>query len=227
MKTLVITLFALAMGLLEAAVVVYLRTMYYPAGFKFPMVPMDQGILLTELLREAATIIMLVMVAYLSAQKQAHRFAWFLYAFAVWDLAYYGFLRVIIQWPATFMDWDILFLIPVIWTGPVVAPLLICMQMILLAFLILRGSATLNRSSNLLLVSGAFICLMAFMYEFVAYHLGAIDMNTLLDSASMFIPTKFPWAMFLVGFGISSAGIGMAYYQSRNLSKNTNLHIFI
>jgi hypothetical protein len=227
MKTLVITLFAIAMGLLEAAVVVYLRTMYYPAGFKFPMVPMDQSILLTELLREAATIIMLVMVAYLSAQKQAHRFAWFLYAFAIWDLAYYGFLRGIIQWPATFLDWDILFLIPVIWTGPVVAPLLICLQMILLAFLILRGSACLNRSTILMLASGAFICLMAFMYEFVAYHLGAIDVNTLLDSASMFIPTKFPWGMFLVGFGISSAGIGLAYFQSKKLSQNTSLHFFI
>lgn len=227
MKTLVITLFALAMGLLEAAVVVYLRTIYYPAGFKFPMVPTDQSILITELLREAATIIMLAMVGYLAARKQSHRFAWFLYAFAIWDLAYYGFLKGFIQWPATFLDWDILFLIPVIWTAPVIAPLLICLQMILLAFLILRGSACLNRSTILLLVSGAFICLVAFMYEFVAYHLGAIDVNTLLDSAAMFIPSKFPWVMFLVGYGISSAGIGWAYLQSRNLSKNTNLHIFI
>ena len=38
-------LYAVAMGYLEAAVVVYLRAIYYPEGFSFPLKPMDAGIL--------------------------------------------------------------------------------------------------------------------------------------------------------------------------------------
>ena len=36
-KVLALTLFSIAMGLLEAVVVMYLRELYYPAGFAFPL----------------------------------------------------------------------------------------------------------------------------------------------------------------------------------------------
>ena len=47
-----ISLFAIGMAFLESAVVVYLRALYYPEGFVFPLKTMDSTLALTELLRE-------------------------------------------------------------------------------------------------------------------------------------------------------------------------------
>jgi len=61
--------------------------------------------------------------------------------FAIWDIFYYVWLKVLIDWPASIMDWDILFLIPGTWAGPVLAPVLISIAMLIFAAAILYRDA--------------------------------------------------------------------------------------
>jgi hypothetical protein len=63
-----IVLFAVAMGYLESSVVIYLRALYYPEGFNFPLKPMAPSVVITELYREAATLIMILSISVLAAQ---------------------------------------------------------------------------------------------------------------------------------------------------------------
>lgn len=131
---LMLFLFALAMGMLESAVVVYLRELYYPEGFAFPMQSIGNPVIvLTELLREAATLLMLVGIGYFFGHNFITRFAGFLYSFAVWDIFYYVFLKLLLNWPESLLTWDVLFLLPMVWTGPVYAPVLVSLVMIAFA----------------------------------------------------------------------------------------------
>src|SRR5690606_9745478 len=75
------TAFFIAMAYLESAVVVYLRALYYPEGFDFPLAPMDGSLVWTELGREGATILMLLAVAAVAARRALERFAWFCFGF--------------------------------------------------------------------------------------------------------------------------------------------------
>ena len=136
-----VVVFGLAMGYLEAVVVVYLREIYYPGGFSFPLVPISARDLWVETGREAATLVMLLMAGMLSGKSARARFAFFLLVFAVWDIAYYLFLKLILGWPAGPAVEDILFLIPVPWVGPVWAPVVLSVSMIVLSVVILRGEA--------------------------------------------------------------------------------------
>jgi len=104
--------FSVAMGFLEAAVVVYLRLHYYPNGFEFPLVPLEERIATVEILREAATLVMLIGVGVLAGKNLQQRVAFFLLAFAIWDLVYYVGLKLVLDWPSSWLAWDILFLIP-------------------------------------------------------------------------------------------------------------------
>ena len=134
-----LTIFSIAMGLLEAAVVIYLRKLYYTHGFDFPLNVIDDSVVsVTELLREVATIVMLVTVAYLFGRNFYSRMGAFLISFAIWDIFYYVFLRILIGWPESFLTWDVLFLIPVPWVGPVLAPVLVAFSMILLGLIIIK-----------------------------------------------------------------------------------------
>ncbi|PIV62402.1 MAG: hypothetical protein COS14_02175, partial [Bacteroidetes bacterium CG02_land_8_20_14_3_00_31_25] len=132
-----LTLFSIAMGLLESAVVIYLRELYYPDGFVFPLQIVSRTVAITEFFRELATLIMLMAVGYLTGKNLNQRFACFIYSFAIWDIFYYVFLYFIIGWPSSFLTWDVLFLLPTMWTGPVIAPIITSLNMILLALLIL------------------------------------------------------------------------------------------
>src|SRR5690349_1048470 len=132
-----LTLFSIAMGFLESAVVIYLRALYYPHGFEFPLVLMPNTMAGVELLREAATIVMLVSIGIIAGRNTAQRFSFFIYSFAVWDIFYYIFLKVFVDWPPSFFTWDILFIIPVPWVGPVLAPCIISLTMIVLTLFVI------------------------------------------------------------------------------------------
>jgi len=123
-------LFAIAMGYFEAMVVVYLRGLYYPGGFSFPLKVISSKMIILELFREAATIIMLISVSALTVKKFWNRFGYFIILFGVWDIFFYIWLKITINWPSTLFDWDILFLIPLPWIGPVIAPVLVAVFMI-------------------------------------------------------------------------------------------------
>ena len=122
-------LYAVAMGYLEAAVVVYLRAIYYPEGFSFPLKPMDAGILGVEIGREAATVVMIFAVAWAAARSGWQALIGFALVFGVWDITYYAGLQILLDWPASLFELDVLFLIPTVWVGPVWAPLLIALPM--------------------------------------------------------------------------------------------------
>ena len=137
-KIATISLFAIAFAFVESSVVVYLRSLYYPGGFVFPLRVMSAEHLHVELLRECATIIMLGAVGILAGTSAWQRFSYFLIAFGVWDFFYYVWLKLVLNWPASILDWDILFLIPLPWIGPVVAPILISALLIVSGVLLLR-----------------------------------------------------------------------------------------
>ncbi|MDD5687912.1 MAG: hypothetical protein PHE88_08785 [Elusimicrobia bacterium] len=152
MKILLTVIFAVAMGYLESAVVVYLRELYYPNGFKilvkvkFPFIkfgqveelkPFAKKLIWTEIGREFSTIVMLLVFAILLGNSLITCFAYFLLAFGIWDIFYYVFLKIILNWPESFNTTDIFFLIPTAWIGPVWLPVLCSVVIILVAFLIL------------------------------------------------------------------------------------------
>jgi len=115
---------------MEAATVVYLRATSPSvpgpfAGVQFPFVLISERLLAAEVVREAATMVVLGAVAWLAGRRRADRVGAFLFAFGVWDLAYYLVLRLISGWPNSLTDPDILFLIPWPWVGPVWAPMLV------------------------------------------------------------------------------------------------------
>ena len=211
-----ITAFAVAMGFLESAVVVYLRTIYYPDGFQFPLVPMDPRLVLTELLREFATLVMLLAPGALIAQGRMERFAWFCWAFAVWDLFYYVFLKVILGWPEGMLTWDVLFLLPTVWVGPVLAPCMVSVGMLGLGAVILHGRERMptyapTRLQWSLLIGAGLIMLYTFMSDPIRYlrtlesGLGSnvTGMNALAD----YVPVPFQWPLFLFACALASVAV--------------------
>jgi len=223
--------FSIAMAFLETAVVVYLRTIYYPGGFEFPLVPVTGIHGITELLREAATLIMLLMVSVLAANKFTGRFAYFLFSFAIWDIFYYVFLKILLGWPENFMTWDILFLLPVPWFGPVVAPLINSLSMIMLAMVILLPPAKKNPlplfpGEWTLLITGSLIVILSYTTGYAQYMLEKFTVKNLLtfsepqailEHSSLFIPREFPWWIFWIGQGVILLGIILYVVRIRKL----------
>jgi hypothetical protein len=155
-KIIAVFLFGMAFGLVEAMVVIYLRQILASTnhdffidairwskegakvqlislGFIFflkPEVLVWWDTLHLEILRESATILMLLSIGYVTGKSWKSRFAYFLMAFGVWDIFYYIWLFWLNGWPRSLMDIDVLFLIPVPWISPVYVPVLISLLMI-------------------------------------------------------------------------------------------------
>ncbi len=165
-----LTIFGIAMGYLEAAVVVYLRAIYYPEGFDFPLKAMTDYKIIVEVFREVSTIFMLMAVAVLGGRKGWERFAHFIFIFGIWDIIYYIGLKITLNWPATIFDWDILFLIPIPWIGPVIAPVSISILFIIsgisISYLINKGYEFKTTQLALILaVTGVVLILYSFMHD--------------------------------------------------------------
>ena len=178
-------IFAAAKAFPESAVVVYLRALYYPEGFVFPLKVMNQTILVTEIIREAATMVMLLTVAIIATKSLIARFAVFIYTFAIWDIFYYIYLVFLIGWPCSFLTWDLLFLIPVTWVGPVLAPVINSLTMILLAVIILYNRTKdhtfrLTFSEWLLLITASFSMIFVYTRPYMSYILDRFSLSTLI-----------------------------------------------
>ena len=130
-RIILILLFGVAMAYVETMAVVYLRELLYPEGFSFPLKLMPLNLIVMELFRELASIAMLVAVAGIAGKKFWQRFGYFIILFGTWDIFYYVWLKVTIGWPFSLFDWDILFLIPIPWIGPVIAPVLVALLMVI------------------------------------------------------------------------------------------------
>jgi hypothetical protein len=215
--TLALILFCIAFGYVEAAVVVYLRNLsepvrvsYYPNTTSADLFPIltpeelraaDHGrlwqLLHVEIPREAATLVMLAAVAFIVGTNSMERLAAFVIAFGTWDVAFYGFLKVLIGWPASLLTWDLLLLLPVPWSGPVLAPVLVSLAMIGGGMIVLRREAA-GRAVRLGALDwtgvflGAFIILGSFTWDY---------RNVLAGR----MPHSYEWPLFVLGEGISVA----------------------
>lgn len=143
LKFILLAVFGIAMAHLEGVVVVYLRKslgMLDSESNKESVEKFPKRILYIEMTREAATIIMLVVIAYLVGSTWLEKGIFFLWTFAFWDLFYYLSLYILIKWPPDFKTIDVLFLIPVPWIAPVWFPVAVSsLTIIIIAFLYLSG----------------------------------------------------------------------------------------
>ena len=191
-KLFVSGIFAIAMAYLESAVVVYLRGLYYPDGFQFPLIDIPLPVLLTEIGREAATIVMLWAIARMLAKNGREWFAYFAFNFGVWDIWYYLWLKILLNWPASILEWDILFLIPVPWLAPVLAPVLVSIALIFAAIVILNRE---EKDSPLIIPKAIWF------FEIIAGLIIIISFITELDVLeAKQVPQYFPWWLFFCGY---------------------------
>lgn len=219
------TLFYMAMAFLESAVVVYLRALYYPDGFAFPLVPMDASLVVTELIREIATMIMLLAPAALLTRSVLERFAWFCFGFGVWDLFYYIWLKVLLDWPAALDEMDLLFLVPVPWVGPVWAPCTISLGLIAFAVIVLdrrrySPAYRVDRSSWALLIAGAALMILSFTLDPLSQRFGLQVLSSGTKgsmpsfAATSYVPQHYPWPWFAAGAGLSLLGLVRCWRMS-------------
>jgi len=203
-------LFGTAFGYLEAAVVSYLRLLHEPARLRFyptrppdelfPLLTLDQlraagtqqtHTLVTEVGREAATLVMLAAIALAVARNAGEWAAAFVVAFGVWDIAFYLFLKLLLGWPASLFTWDILFLIPVPWVGPVLAPALVSLAMIVAGVWHLRREARaepvrIGLAHWIGILGGAAVIILTF----------AMDYRNVMSAG---LPRPFSWTVFALG----------------------------
>jgi hypothetical protein len=202
-----VVIYALAMAWVEAAVVLYLRTLthrldpYQPGPLEGP-----EGLAGAELVRELATLIMLGAVGWLAGRSWRVRFGYVLVAFGVWDIFYYVFLKVLTGWPRSLVDWDVLFLLPLPWWGPVLAPALIALLMVLAGTLITQGRDDSRPPwprwpGFVACAAGIALALYVFMVDaLLVAAQGATALRQML-------PTQFNWPLFVVALALLAAPI--------------------
>ena len=194
-----LALFGVCMALMESSVVVYLREIYYPDGFGFPIRIILETPTRVERFREFGTLVMILSVSMLACRGAWQRFGAFMFVFGVWDIFYYVWLWVFLRWPPSLLTWDILFLIPVPWIAPVLAPALIAAAMVVGSVILLRLKARgvpigFSRSLWALAVAGGLIVLLSF----------TIDFHVVLDGR---MPTPFRWWLYGIGFAMAVAAL--------------------
>jgi hypothetical protein len=222
---LALLLFGTAFGYLEAAVVTYLRLLHEPArqrfhpgrapGELFPLLTLDQlrstggeqqQTLAVEIGREAATIVMLAAVALAAAENTGQWAAAFVLAFGAWDISFYIFLRVLLGWPASPFTWDILFLVPVPWVGPVLAPVLVSAAMIAAGIWHFWSEArgqpvSLSAGHWAGIGAGAVVIVISFAMDYANIMAGGM-------------PHPFNWSLFALGMTIGIVSYGWASSRS-------------
>lgn len=162
---LAVVAFGIAFGYLEAAVVVYLRAALEIAPGAVPgHDPATFGTFeAVEIAREAATLVMIGAVGFLAGRQLLERLAWAAVVFGSWDIVYYAGLWLTIGWPPGLDTWDVLFLIPLPWVGPVWAPVTVSAALVafglLAAYRLRAGRAVVVRPANVLaaLAGGALV----------------------------------------------------------------------
>jgi hypothetical protein len=206
-RWMVVFTYALAMAWVEAAVVYYLRTMLNRIDpHQANPLPIIGGLGPAELVREAATLLMLLMVGILAGRNWRSRLGYAAIAFGVWDIFYYVFLRQMCGWPHSLWDWDILFLLPLPWWGPVLAPVSIALLMILWGTLASRGVAAAGTQawhwkSWALNLTGMALAL----YTFMADTLRVADQG--LPVLRKVLPERFNWPLFALALVLMSAPV--------------------
>jgi hypothetical protein len=194
--------YGIAMAFLESAVVVYLqRALGIETGVLFPLQdPAGVGDLAAiEVGREAATLVMLAAVGWLAGRSAPERLAWTAVAFGTWDILYYAWLWVFLGWPPSLTTWDLLFLIPVPWAGPVWAPVAVSVALVGFGL----AAARRLRTGRSVRVGPAQVAagLLGGLVVVVAFCWNAL---LLLEGG---VPTDFPWPLFAAGMALAAWGV--------------------
>lgn len=193
--------YALAMAYLESAVVVYLqRALSMTPATLFPL--RDQatlgGLGSIEVGREVATIVMLATVGWLAGRTSLERFAWTSVAFGIWDIGYYFWLWVFVGWPTSFGTTDLLFLLPVPWVAPVLAPILVSIALITFGLIVARrirrgDLLDFKLRQWILLVVGGLVVIVSFTIDSAHVRSGGM-------------PSAFAWPIFVSGMALALFG---------------------
>jgi hypothetical protein len=194
-----LTIFAIGMAHVEASLVVHLRSLYYPENplILFPLSllsPRDRAI---ELSRELATILMILSVAFLAEKGGLRIFAAFVYIFGLWDIFYYLWLKLMLGWPVSWLEWDILFLIPWPWLGPWITATLIALLFVVWGAWAMTGSnrnCRFTRFTFAEFVLGSLLCLYSFLLP--AFPLLAEGKAAF----QQYQPAAFSWGWYLAGY---------------------------
>jgi len=216
-----VVIYAMAMAWVESAVVFYLRSMMDRIEpYQSNPLPVIGGFALVELPRELATLIMLFAVGWLAGRTWRTRFGYAAIAFGVWDIFYYVFLKIICGWPHSLLDWDVLFLLPLPWWGPVLAPVLISLLLIVWGTFAsqLEWSANPVRSNWqvwILNIAGMALAL----YLFMADTLAAARRSW--DAIRTVLPERFNWPLFGIALALMSMPVLKILWTIR-LSENTS-----
>jgi hypothetical protein len=204
-RWLMVSLFALAMAWVESAVVYYLRThIDRIVPYQPDPLPIIGGLGPVELVRELATLIMLFTVGWLAATTWRARIGYMAMAFGVWDIFYYVFLKLMCGWPKSLTDWDILFLIPLPWWGPVWAPVSIAALMILwgtLASQFERSGPYDCRTWECGFSLTAWRSRSTFMADALRVSGGGVD------ALRQLLPATFNWPLFSIALALMSAPV--------------------
>lgn len=204
-------LFAIAMAYLESAVVVYLRGMYGIVDLVRDTNFIVDVYTYIEIGREAATLVMLVMIGLIAGNTWPKKIGFAILAFGIWDIFYYFWLFLFIQWPRSLFDWDILFLIPLPWWGPVITPVLISLLLIASAYLLIIEIKFKITSFDWIIYCATIILI---LYTFMEDSLkslisGGVNFNEIR-------PTNYNWILFFIAY-LSLIIISIkVFYSGRN-----------
>jgi hypothetical protein len=206
-RWLAVGVFAVAMGYLEAAVVFYLRTMVKRIDpYQAEPLPQFAGLAAPEMFREFATMVMLMAVGWMVGRTWRGRIGFALLTFGIWDISYYIFLRPLSGWPPSLLNWDVLFLIPLPWWGPIWAPISIAFLMILfglLATLLEQGEPPIWPGKTALALCSAGVLLA--LYVFMADSIHAVPHGEL--AVRRILPKSFLTGPFLVALGFMAVPV--------------------
>jgi hypothetical protein len=203
----VVVLFALAMAWMESATVFYLRTLVGRVDpYQIAPLPPHRMLGNIELIREIATLVMLFTVGWLAGREFRTRFSYMLIAFGVWDIFYYIFLGVMGPWPRSVMDWDVLFLLPLPWWGPVLAPCMVAALMVAGGTLVTQF----ERSGNPLWPSHKFVLLnwlgiLLGLYVFMEHAIHVLPQGQ--AALRGILPTRFNWPLFALALMLMSVSL--------------------
>jgi hypothetical protein len=200
----VIVLFAIAMAWVEAACVFYIRALVDRIDpYQAEPLPMNRALGSVELWREASTLVMIATIGLLAGRTWRRRAGYAAIAFGAWDIFYYVFLRSMCGWPKTLLDWDILFLLPLPWWGPVLAPVSIAAVLILWGTFATQSghAATTARWTWVPAIIGMGLSLAVFMIDaWRALPLGR-------DAVMRVLPTTFNWPLFSAAMLLMTAPV--------------------
>lgn len=218
----VVAIMAIAMAWLEAAVVMYLRFFIDRIDpYQLDPLPLIAELGEIELVREVATLVMLFCVGWLAGRERYSRLGYFLIAFGLWDIFYYVFLRVMGGWPETILDWDILFLLPLPWWGPVLAPVIVSLLMIVFGSLLSTAEGRLIRLawwSWLAVIVGVFLALLVFMQEALEALPASIEIIRAI------LPVDFNWWLFSLAIFLLAVPILEVAFRLRTDRPQMLLH---